>query len=214
MIVGYPINARDYARVRTGTIAVEHAHAAQHSAFGDAVSRAADGAGDVCAVTVAVRAAAAKRVKDIRRTAAKLRVRSANARVDDVSAHARAGPVVGVSTTERQVALVNAIETPRRIGLGDVSLDDSIFLDELDSEVLAQSFGLFGRHLNRKTVKRVLVNVFEFAAVIAGHLVGDVRSDRERASFADDRIIEDYDVLVLNLVCVLAEFFFLLATHR
>ena len=90
-------------------------NATQERALGDAVSGTADCAGDMCAVAVAVRAATAKRVKDVRGATAKLRVGGANAGVDDVNADAGTGPVVGIGSAQGPVALVDAVKSPGRI---------------------------------------------------------------------------------------------------
>jgi hypothetical protein len=108
--------------------------------LGDAVRRAADGAGDVRAVAVAVGGAAAVVDRGVARdrTTAELRVRVEHAGVDDVRRHARAGGVVGVGVVERQVALVDAVQAPRGGGLGRVELHRPVGLDVGDVGVLAQ----------------------------------------------------------------------------
>src|SRR6185369_11211707 len=151
--------------VRTRTVAVEHAYAAQHRALRYTVGRTTNGSGHVRAVAVAIRAAAAECVKHVGSTPAKLRVSGTDAGVDHVSANARAGPVVSVGRAQRPVALVDAVEAPRWIALRGIGSDDSVFLDKLDSEVLAQCFSVFSAHLDRKAVKRVLIDVLEVAAM-------------------------------------------------
>jgi hypothetical protein len=92
-------------------------------------------------------------------------VAGANAGIDDVGTHARAGPIEGVAGIQRPTALVDAIQTPGRIALCCISRDDSIFFYELNSEILAQPFSVLRRHLNGKAIQHVLVSAHEFASV-------------------------------------------------
>src|SRR3989442_813343 len=62
------------------------------------------------------------------RPSPELRMRGADAGVDDVCVHAGAVDVEGVVPVEGQVALVDAIEPPRGAGLRDVEVDLGILL--------------------------------------------------------------------------------------
>src|SRR6185436_8091950 len=99
--------------------------------LGDAVGRAADSAGHVGAVAVAVAAvpAVADGVEAANRAPAELRVREANAGVDDVGRDAAAGAGVDVGPVERTVGLVDAIEPPRGVVLRRDDLHHGVFLD-------------------------------------------------------------------------------------
>src|SRR6185369_7426215 len=132
---------------------------------------------------------AAKRVKDVRSTSAKLRMSRANAGVDHVCTDAGAGPVVGIGRTQRTVTLIDAIKAPRWIALRYIRSDYAVFFNKQDSEVLAQTFSIFWRHLDRKAIESVLVDVFEFAAVRSRQFSGDVRRDREETLLTYDRVI-------------------------
>src|SRR5205085_8257090 len=118
------------------------------------------------------------------------------------------GPVVGVGATEREIALIDAIESPGWIGLRCVDRDDAVLFNIFDSKVLAQSFGLLFRHLDCEAVDRMLVNVCEFYLMRGGQFGGDIRGDREASSLPDDRIIEHHDVIIFNPVWVFAKFLF------
>ena len=94
-VVGrHPVDAGDDARVDAAAVAVEHAHGDERDALGDAVRRAADGPGDVRAVAVAVVGRCRRRSRRSRTSRGRrTRVREADAGVDDVGLHARAGGV-------------------------------------------------------------------------------------------------------------------------
>ena len=53
-LAGDPVDAGDHAGIGAGAVAVEHADGDQLHALGDALGGAADGAGDMRAVAVAV----------------------------------------------------------------------------------------------------------------------------------------------------------------
>src|SRR5215213_5947959 len=109
--------------------------------LGNAVGAAADRASDVRAVAVAVVAVlpVADGIVGDGSASTELRVRDANARVYDVSVNASAGRRVVVGAVERAVALVYAVEAPRRAGLCRVGRDDTILFNILDSRVLTES---------------------------------------------------------------------------
>src|ERR1044072_5866135 len=111
-----------------------------------------------------------------------MRMSRANTGVDHISAHARPGPVVSVSGAQRAVALIDTIESPRRIALRGIGRHDAVFFDKLDSEVLAQCFSIRGAHFDSEAVESVLISVFEFATMRCCHLAGNVRSDGVEAT--------------------------------
>src|SRR5262245_40942467 len=118
MVLGDPVDAGDHALVGAAAAAVEHAHGDELDLLGDAVGGAAARAGHVRAVAVAVvRRAAVDRVEARGGAPAELVVRGHDAGVDDVGRHAGAGGTVGVGLIERQVALIDAVDAPRRVGL-------------------------------------------------------------------------------------------------
>ena len=157
MVADHPVHAGDDAGRGTGARAAEDAHRDQADALGDAVRVAADGAGDVRAVAVAVGGSAAvtDRVVARQHAAGELRVRGQNARIDDVGGHARAGLRVGVEAVEREQALVDAVEAPRRAALGGVDADHAVGLDAHDGRVLRQPRHLRGGQLGGVAVDRV-----------------------------------------------------------
>src|SRR5439155_12715206 len=116
----------------------------------------ADRPRDVCAVTVAVVGvlSVANGIEADQRATAELRVRAPNAGVDDVRVHAGAGRRVRVDPIERQVALSDAIEAPRRIVLRHERLDHRIFFDEPDAAVVTEARGLLLRHERREPMYR------------------------------------------------------------
>ena len=91
--------------------------------LGDAVRRAAGRAGDVRAVAVAVVRAVAvtDEVGAVADPAAELLVGRADAGVDDVGLDAGPGLVVVVGVVQRQIALVDPVEPPRRGALRAVA---------------------------------------------------------------------------------------------
>src|SRR5215213_4813121 len=156
-------------------------------------------------MAVTIRAVTAERIEHVRSTSAKLSVAGKNTGVDHVGANAGAGPVVGVGGAQGPVALIDAVKAPRGIALCYISRHNAIFLDVLHSEVLAQSFCIFRRHLNRKAVDRILVDVFEIAAMRGGEFRSDVASDGERTSLSNRVLVENDDVTVFDLVWVAAK---------
>src|ERR671926_22114 len=116
-------------------------------------------------MAVAILAVAAEGVEDRRGATAELRVCGADACVNDVGAHARPSPVVGVLAVERKVALVYAVESPRRAALRGRGVHHSVLLDERDARVFAERGGLLLSHLGGVAVQCVLVEPLDMAAV-------------------------------------------------
>ena len=173
----------------------------QGDALRHAVRGAADGAGDVRAVAVAVARPVA--VADGRVAGAdapgELLVRGPQAGVEDVGVHPRAGLVVGVGRVERQGALVDAVEAPRGARLADVELDDPVLLDELHAVVVGEEAGLLLGQLDAEAPERLLEEVLETAfATDLQHLLrdlGDARQGRQLVVVRPDQVgVEDDDV--------------------
>lgn len=122
-VAGHEVDARDDARVGAGALGVQHLDGIQLGGLGDAVGRAADGAGDVGAVAVAVRVGPVGVVLQPGGAAAKLGVRRVDASVNDIRARAGSGAVV-VGVAGGVAALVRDTgNAPRRVGLGHVGID-------------------------------------------------------------------------------------------
>src|SRR5690242_21384089 len=114
MIARHPVDTGDYPRRCARAGAIEDAHGDEPHVLRDAVRRATNGAGDVCAVTVAIGGVPASRdfIDARHRAPTKLDVIEANTRVDDVRRHAGASRYIRVSTVERERPLIDAIEAP------------------------------------------------------------------------------------------------------
>ena len=84
--------------------------------LGNTKLRAADDAGDIGAVAVAVVRAVtvADEIDGAGRSPAEIRMRSANAGVDDVGVHTGARLAVAVGAVERREAPVDAVDTTGR----------------------------------------------------------------------------------------------------
>ena len=89
-------------------------------------------------VTVVCILPVAYRIEAGRCATAKLSMRAANTRIDDVDVHARAGVRIRVRMIQWQIALSDSIKTPWRIVLRNARFDDRVFLDEPDSRISAQ----------------------------------------------------------------------------
>ena len=113
------------------------------------------------AVAVVRAAAVADEVGAVARPAGELLVGGADARVDDVGVHARAGLVVGVGVVERQVALVDAVEAPGRGRLRRDGVHDLVRLDIGDARVARRARRPRRRELDREALERVLVDVLD-----------------------------------------------------
>ena len=152
----------------------EHADRVERDLLGHAVRRSADRAGDVGAVAVAVvRAlAVADEIGAVAHPAGELLVGRADARVDDVGVDACSGLVVVVGVVQRQVALVDPVEPPRRGRLRGDGVDDLVRLDVRDAGCAASCGGLGGRQPDGEALERVLVDVLDAAAVRPRELPG------------------------------------------
>ena len=120
-------------------------------------------------------------------------VRRANAGVDDVRADAGTGGVEGIGCVERQVPLIDAVESPCGAGLSCAQTDNGIFFDEGDTRIISQPRRLFLRHAHGKTFERTVVSV--------GLIAIAAENAREASSFAFDVfnvVFEHHDVLIRN----------------
>ena len=175
-LAGHPVDAGDDLGVGAVAGAVEHADGRQRHALGDAVRGAADRAGDVRAVAVAVgrRAAGGDRVVAGRGAPAEVDVAEPDAGVEDVDGHAGAGRVVAVGRVERQGALVDAVEAPRRGtglgGLGDAA--GAAELDRGDVGVAADAVGGGRRCGDREALQGMAVRETDLPAVGPGQARG------------------------------------------
>jgi hypothetical protein len=125
------------------------------------------------AVAVAVvRAAAVDRVVAGDGAPAELGVVEADAGVDDVRLHARTGPVVGVRAGQRQVPLVDPVETPRRTALGGQRGDGLVCLDVRHARVSEQSLDSRQRQRGGEALQRVAVLVADRRPVPPGLVTG------------------------------------------
>ena len=131
-----PVDAGDHRRVRPTTDAIEHADGNERDSFGHAVGVAANGSGNVRAVTIAIGGVARHdgsggvlRVVDSRGDAtAKVRVVD-DAGIDHVGVHAGSGGTIDVVCVEGQGDLVDAVETPRWIQLIAGDRHDAVGFD-------------------------------------------------------------------------------------
>src|SRR6185503_14746940 len=119
------------------------------------------------AVTVVCVLTVSDRIKADNGATAKLAVRATYAGIDYVSVNPGAGWGVSVLCVERQIALIDPIEPPRRIVLRSCRCHRPVFFDILNPVILAQSFGVGLRHFYSEPVEGMLVDVFDVAAVEA-----------------------------------------------
>ena len=131
MISRDPIDTSDDAGGRAGATTIEHSHGNEPNTLRDAIRRAADSAGDVRPVAIAIRRVSARGhlVDAGHGTTTELDVIEADARVVDVCGDAGTCRCVRVRTAERQGALVNAVEAPRGIRLRRDRVHHLILLD-------------------------------------------------------------------------------------
>src|SRR6185369_12679659 len=88
-----------------------------------------------------------------------LRVRRADAGVDDIGFHARAGWRVVIVAIERKIALIDSVESPGGAGLSRSQADDAIFLNKCDPRIVREPEGLLFRHAHGEAFERELVRV-------------------------------------------------------
>src|SRR5215208_3147332 len=104
-----PVDGGDDPRGRPATRAAQHAKAAQPHFLRDAEALAADDAGDVRPMPIAVLTVAAKSIVHVSGAPAELRVARVDPGVDDVRGHAGGRRRVAVLAQEWQATLIDAI---------------------------------------------------------------------------------------------------------
>ena len=172
-------------------------------AFGHAVGGAADGAGDMGAVTVAVGgvAAAGDGIVTAAHAAAELAVGQQYAGVDDVGMHACSGSVVGVGGVEGQIALVDTVEAPGRAGLGGADRDDTVFFDIGHVRIGKQPGKPRVVGFDHEAAQCVLETFLHPDAMFAGHILRYGRHACGAATLASETgraFFEDNDIVVCN----------------
>jgi hypothetical protein len=171
VLFAHPVETGDEVRYGPTVHAIQDAHGMDGNILGNTELRAADDAGDIGAVAVAVVRAVtvADEIDGAGRPPAEIRMRGANAGVDDVGVHTGARLAVAVGAVERQEAPVDAVDTTgRRAGrngrLQCVAGAELIDFDVVDSGQGAQRLQALRRNLDAKTVERRRVDVQDRAA--------------------------------------------------
>src|SRR5262249_49770551 len=143
VVAGHPVDAGGDTGEAAGAVAVEHLDRGQRDALGHAVLRAADRAGDVGAVAVAVGVVAiANRVGAPDGAPAEGLVRGPDSGVNDVGADAGAIVGIRIAAVQGQVALVDAVQAPRRrVRLGGGELHGAVLLHVRDRRVGGEGAG-------------------------------------------------------------------------
>ena len=190
VVAGDPVDPGDDLRGRPAAAAVEDAHRDEAHALRNAVGRAADGAGHVRAVSVAIgsRSAGRDRVVAGHRAPAELGVGVPDAGVDDVRRHPCAGVRVVERPVRRPLALVDSIEAPRRSALGRVGDEDRVGFHGGDARVARQRLSRGVRERDRESAQRVRVDEGDVASVATGRLGRNCGSRSRRAPQHDDVI--------------------------
>ncbi|CAB4813943.1 unannotated protein [freshwater metagenome] len=159
MVGDHPVDAGNHDRVGALTRAVTDLHRDDRHFLGHAVRGATQRAGDMGAVTVAIRgegAVAEIMVRGARHAAGELGVCHPQTGVDHIRGDPRAGGRIGVARVERQRPLVEAIEAPRRgTRLTRRGGEDVVGFDGDDTGCGAQALGplrihLHGRHVDSR----------------------------------------------------------------
>ena len=104
----------DHARRATGTVTSHHAHRSKRDLLRHSIRRSTEQCCDVGSVPVAVLGAATDCVVSGKNSASQVRVVRADSAVDYIRSHAWASSLLGKRARERQVPLVDAIQSPRR----------------------------------------------------------------------------------------------------
>src|SRR5215813_4825582 len=115
----HEVDSVDHIRPHASALTVEHTHTEQAHLLCNTESSTADDSGYVRTMPVAVDATilTVNRVEDRRCTSAKLPVRGEYAGIDDVGVHALTIVVIRIEVVKRQIALIDAVESPRSVGL-------------------------------------------------------------------------------------------------
>ncbi|CAB4882321.1 unannotated protein [freshwater metagenome] len=148
VIVHDPLERGDDVGAQARAVARQHLHRNQRHILGDPVGGATDDAGHMGAVSVAVLGLGAVAKVDPRRSddsCSKLGVGQAGTGVDDVGSDATTGRPIGIGVVEGLLALIDAVESPRRTALAPCHADGRIHLDAHDSGIRAQAAEVGGR---------------------------------------------------------------------
>ena len=169
--------------------------------LGDAVGRAADGAGDVRAVSVAVVDAAADEVGAEADATGELVVGDVETGVDHVGVHAGTGGVVGVPGVERQQAAIDAIQAPGRAGLDGAGHGDAVLLHVGHARIGEQPGERLVVGPDHEAAQHAVVGADEAGAMLHGDRFRGHRHATDAAGFADQARglrLEYHDVLALD----------------
>src|SRR5690625_671150 len=109
---------------------------------------------------------------------------------------------VGVLIVQRQVALVNAIQTPGCIVLGCIDGHDSIFFNEVDAVIIKKSDQRAFVGPDDKTGQNLGIGLNDFCIVLAGDAPGHGGHGNIAGAFGlvgrQGLVLENNDVLVFN----------------
>ena len=174
MVGRHPVHSRDHAGRGSVSGAVEHADRVQLYLLCHTIVRAAEGASDVRAVSVAVVGASSivDRAEHSGRATAELGVRGANARVEDVRVHAAAGHAVCCTCCPAAATSDRGGPAPRRTALRRRRSRHLIGLDTRDVGMIAQRRDLRCRQSGGESVNAVNVGELELAIVRRHHCTG------------------------------------------
>ena len=132
-MLDHPVDTGDDVEHAAATGTRQHSNGHDRDRFGNTHRLAADGAGNVRAVPVAVLGAPTVVHMGAagHHSPTELAVVATHAGVDDVRVHTRAGEVVGVVVVAIHRSLIDAVETPRRrVCLVGFDAHHGVFLDE------------------------------------------------------------------------------------
>ncbi len=173
----------------------------QRDVLGHAEGRAADDAGDIGPVAMAVVRAIA--IHDFGNAAAnpaaELDIGCPDAGVDDVCVHARTALGIGVAMVERQEPFAGSVQAGHRIGLNGGQFVQLIRLDIFDAGIGAQRPQALGRNLDAEAVQRRLVFEQDRSAQGLDALTHAGRRGTR------DALLEHHDILVRNSLALDAQ---------
>ena len=160
MVGGHPVDTGDHTRPGAAAAAVEHTHAVQGRPFGDTVSCSADRSGNVRAVplTIIRCGVIVNEVVPCPNTSAELCMRAANASIQNIDMDVGPVPNRGIAVVQRQHTLVDAIQSPRRVGLRVGNADNLILLDPRNIGVLAEGLHCLVRQGRSKALQCAAVD--------------------------------------------------------
>src|SRR5688572_14067658 len=161
MVRGHPIDARNDTGIRARATAIEHTNRYQRHIFCCAVSRSTHCACHMRAMTVTVVGSIA--VTNCGETGnhppRELSVGGAYAGIDNVGFYTGPGSVVIVVAVQRQVSLVNAIESPGSTGLSRREAYFAVLFNESDARIRCQPDSLLFGHPYGKPLQGTAVNM-------------------------------------------------------